>query len=317
MKKPRIGVLAWLPDGVLESWQAELPGCDFMDAREPVARERCLAEIEIAYGLPPLARLPEAARLRWIQLISAGVPQDLCPVAQKQEITVTNLAGLYGSSIAEHASALMVVLARRMHLALRNQQQRRWDRGVAQGMSDLQGKTVGILGLGSIGQGVARLARAYGMRVVGCRRTDQPAAYVDRLYPLRELHAMLGEADYLVVAVPLTTQTQGMLGAPEFAALKPGAVYINVSRGPVAGEAALLAALQSGHVSAAGLDVFATEPLPPDNPLWTMSQVVFTPHCSGDVINNSSRPAERFVRNLRSWQAGLPLEGLVNLDCGY
>jgi phosphoglycerate dehydrogenase-like enzyme len=155
------------------------------------------------------------------------------------------------------------------------------------------------------------------MRVVGCRRTDRPTAEVDRVYPCRDLHAMLGEADYLAVAAPLTRHTEGLLGPAEFAALKRGAVYINVSRGGVAREQALLDALKSGQVAAAGLDVFAAEPLPAEHPLWMMPQVVITPHYSGETINYSSRPAERFARNLRAWLAGSELEGIVDLEWGY
>ena len=128
---------------------------------------------------------------------------------------------------------------------------------------------------------------------------------------------MLAEADVGAVAAPLTAATTGMLGAAEFAALKRGALYVNVSRGPVAQEAALLAALQSGHVAAAGLDVFAVEPLPPEHPFWTMPQVIISPHYSGETINQSSRPAERFARNLAAWSDAQSVEGVVDLAAGY
>jgi phosphoglycerate dehydrogenase-like enzyme len=317
MAKPQILVLAWLPDGILPRWQTDFPDCEFTDGSDPATRDRALSAATITYGLPPVPRLPEARSLRWIQLISAGVPQDLCPVARSQAIAVTNLSGLYGSSIAEHAFGLMVMLARNLHTALRNQLQHRWDHDVYRTMSDLQGKTLAVFGLGHIGRSIARLGQAFGMRVVGCRRTDRPTAEVDRVYPCRELHAMLAEADYLAVAAPLTRHTEGALGPAEFAALKPGAIYINVSRGGVAREQALLDALKSGRVSAAGLDVFAAEPLPPDHPLWSLPQVVITPHYSGETVNYSTRPAERFARNLRAWLAGRELEGMVDLDWGY
>jgi phosphoglycerate dehydrogenase-like enzyme len=128
---------------------------------------------------------------------------------------------------------------------------------------------------------------------------------------------MLSEADYVAVAAPLTSETQGLLGPAEFAAMKPGAFYINVSRGPIAQEAALVKSLQSGRLAGAGLDVFAAEPLPPEHPFWTMPQVLVSPHYSGEVINQSATPAERFSRNIASWLAGAPLEGVVNLDLGY
>jgi phosphoglycerate dehydrogenase-like enzyme len=318
MDRPCILILAWLPDGGLAHLQEQFPDCDFLDAREPAVLEKHWPGATITYGLPPVARLAEASALRWIQLISAGVPWDLCPAAAACGLTVTNLTGLYGPSIAEHALALMVLLARNLHVALRNQHQRRWDRSVMAGMADLHGRTLALVGAGNIGQHIARLARAYGMRVLGCRRRERETPFVDRVYPRGELRAMLAEADFVAVAAPLTARTEGMLGPEEFRAMKRGAFYVNVSRGGVAQEAALLEALRSGHLAGAGLDVFAVEPLPEEHPLWTMPQVVISPHYSGEVVNNSALPSERFARNLRSWLAtGLPGEGVVDLEWGY
>jgi phosphoglycerate dehydrogenase-like enzyme len=317
MSTTRILILAWLPDGQLARLAAEFTSCEFLNAREPAVFEQHWPTAVITYGLPPVAHLPEAPALRWIQLISAGVPQDLCPPAQRRGLTVTNLAGLYGPTIAEHALALMAILARNLHVVLRQQHERRWDRGVAQSMSDLHGRTLAIVGLGNIGRHIARLAKAYGMRVLGCRRTGRPTPFVDLVYPLTELHALLAEADYVAVAAPLTARTEGLLGPAEFQALKRGAIYVNVSRGGIAREPALLAALQSGQVAAAGLDVFAVEPLPPDHPFWTLPQVVISPHYSGETVNNSALPAERFARNLRAFLAGRELEGVVDLEWGY
>jgi phosphoglycerate dehydrogenase-like enzyme len=184
-------------------------------------------------------------------------------------------------------------------------------------MADLAGRTLAVVGAGNIGQNIARLAKAHGMQTLGCRRRPHTTPYIDRIYPREELRAMLAEADFVAVAAPLTRETEGMLGAAEFAAVKPGAFYVNVSRGPVAQEAALLAALQSGRLAGAALDVFAAEPLPPEHPLWAMPQVLISPHYSGEVVNTSSLPAERFARNLRAWLAGRPLEGVVKLELGY
>jgi D-2-hydroxyacid dehydrogenase (NADP+) len=317
MSKPLALILAWLPDGWLERLREEFGEVEIADGREPAAFERCFARAAVTYGVPPVDRLGQAPGLKWIQLISAGVPQELCGPARERGITVTNLAGLYGPSIAEHALGLMTALARNLHVAFRNQQERRWDRTLAHTMSDLSGRTLAVLGLGNIGQNIARLARAYGMRVIGCRRRPRPTPGVDRVYPPADLRAMLAEADYLAVALPLTAQTQGMLGPAEFAAMKRGVVYVNVSRGGVAQEPALLDALRSGQVAAAGLDVYAVEPLAADHPLWLVPNVVLGPHYSGEVVNQSSLPVERFARNLRNWLSGRPLEGTVDLECGY
>jgi phosphoglycerate dehydrogenase-like enzyme len=309
--------LYWLPDGALDRLVAEFTDLEFIDGRAPAALDQHFSGAAITYGLPPVARLDEGAGLRWIQLVSAGVPQDLCPAASRRGITVTNLAGLYGPSIAEHALGLMVMLARNLQMVVRQQLERRWDRDLARTMSDLHGRTLAIIGLGNIGRSIARLARAYGMRVLGCRRTDRPVPEVDRVYPLADLHALLAEADYVVVAAPLTARTEGMLGPAEFAAMKPGVVYVNVSRGGVAQEKALLDALHSGKVRAAGLDVYAVEPLPPDHPLWTLPQVIVGPHYTGETINQSGLPVARFARNLRAWLAGREMEGVVSLEHGY
>jgi phosphoglycerate dehydrogenase-like enzyme len=134
---------------------------------------------------------------------------------------------------------------------------------------------------------------------------------------LADLHVMLAEADHLAVAAPLTAHTEGMLGPAEFDALRPGTVYINISRGAIAQEAALLDGLRSGKVAAAGLDVFATEPLPADHPFWSMPQVLVSPHYSGETVNQSAEPAARFERNLAAWTTGRELEGLVDLHWGY
>lgn len=318
VNKPIILILhPFLPDGMLSRWQAEFSQCEFVDAREAEIADRRLKHAVIAYGIPPIPQLEKATNLRWIQLLSAGVPAALCPEAKARHVAVTNLAGLYGPTIAEHALAMMLIVSRNLQLVLTNQQARRWDRSVAQSMADLHGKTLAIVGLGNIGQNIARLAKGCGMRVIGCRRRPRCTPYVDRLCACADLKEMLGEADYVAVAAPLTKQTEGMLGPAEFQAMKRGVRYICVSRGPIAQEAALMAALQSGHVAAAGLDVFAVEPLAPEHPFWTMPQVFVSPHVSGETVNNSALPAERFTRNLRAWLAGRELEGVVDLDCGY
>lgn len=317
MIKPKVLLL----DQIWEDYAAELnarfPSLEFIDAREEAVRDRHFAEAIIMYGLPPIKRLQEAIRLRWIQLLSAGLSRTLRPKAMEQGITVTNLGNLYGQSIAEHTLALMSMLCRNLQIAMRNQLAHRWDNSIANTMTDLAGKTVAIIGLGNIGQSIGRLAQAYGMRVVGTRRTLRVTPFVDRVYPLSELKLMLAEADFVVVATPLIEDTENLLRAEEFAVMKRGVFYINVSRGAVADESALLAALESGHVAGAGLDVFAREPLPEDHPFWDMPQVIISPHYSGDTVNHSRLPLERFIHNLRLWSAGRPLEFVVNLDRGY
>src|SRR5262249_49932919 len=214
---------------MLEQLAAQFPQCEFVDGREQQGLERHLASASVTYGVPPVSRLSEATSLKWIQLMSAGVPRELCPPAKERSILVTNLAGLYGPSIAEHAVALMLMLLRNLHAAIRNQREHKWERSVAQTMADLHGKTLAVVGLGNIGQSIARLGRPHGMRVLGCRRTGRATAVADRVYPLDQLNDMLAEADVVAVAAPLTAHTEGMLGRAQFAAMKQGVIYVNVS----------------------------------------------------------------------------------------
>ena len=309
----KVIVSHWLPDGELARWQREFPHIEFVDGKTPGA----LIDADIAYGLPDLARLPEATKLRWIQLASAGVPHALCGIATQRQIRVTNLAGLYGPTIAEHALAMLLILNRNLQIVERNQATKSWDRSVANTMRDLHGSTLAVVGLGNIGCNIARLAKAFGMRVIGCNRTSKPCPFADQVYPSTQLCAMFAEADHIAIAAPLTAQTEGMVGLDALQAVKPRAILVNVSRGPIVQEKALIEVLRSGHLGGAGLDVFAVEPLAVDNPLWTMPNVVVSPHYSGETVNNSNLPSQRFVRNLHAFQEGKLPEGVVDLGQGY
>jgi phosphoglycerate dehydrogenase-like enzyme len=313
MPKSTVIVCHWLPDGEMARWQREFPDIEFVDAKSPGAPERA----DIAYGLPDLARLPAATQLRWIQLASAGVPAALCPIAKAKQVRVTNLAGLYGPTIAEHALAMLLTLNRNLHVAQRNQAGQTWDRTVANTMRDLFGQTLAIVGVGNIGSNIARLAKAFGMCVVGCKRTSGPCPHVDQLYPSTELRAMFAEADHVAIAAPLTARTDGMVGLDVLQALKPGALLVNVSRGPIVQEKALIEVLRNGPLAGAGLDVFAVEALPREHPFWMMPNVLVSPHYSGETVNTGPLPAQRFVRNLRAFLRDGAQEGLVNLDEGY
>jgi phosphoglycerate dehydrogenase-like enzyme len=308
---------SFLPEGQLARWNKDFPDLIFLDAREPSAFAKYHGQATLTFGLPEIGAIPAMPKLRWIQLASAGVPAALCPIAIERKIRVTNLAGLYGPTIAEHALAMMLILSRNLHVVLRNQAIKTWERSVADTMRDLAGKTLGIIGLGNIGQNIARLGQAMGMRVVGCRRTAMKTPFVDRVYEIGERNVLAAESDIIAVAAPLTRETDGLLGREFFQAIRAGAIVINVSRGPVIQEPALFEALQSGHVFGAGLDVFTTEPLPADNPLWAHPNVIVSPHYSGETVNLYSPPAERFTRNLHNWLAGRDLEGNVKLHLGY
>ncbi|MCS6976463.1 MAG: D-2-hydroxyacid dehydrogenase [Gemmatales bacterium] len=316
-RRPLVLLAAWMAEEVRQQLAGQFPECRFEDARDRAVLERLLPEAEIVYGIPPAELLAKAEHLRWIQLPAAGVPWDLCDALKDRNVIVTNLAGLYGPTIAEHALGLMLAVSRNFHVAFRQQSERTWQRDLSKTMRDLHGRTAAIVGVGNIGQNIARLCRCFGMRVVGCRRTTQMTPHVDQLYPCERVKEMVSEADYVVVAAPLTRQTRGMLGPAEFSAMKPGTIYVNVSRGAVAEEQALLDALRSGHLFGAGLDVFAVEPLPPEHPLWTMPNVIITPHYSGETVNQSAQPGHLFIRNLRRFLKNEEIGHRVNLEAGY
>ncbi len=317
MTKKKVLIAHWLPEGTLDRWRSDFSSHEFVEARSPDAQASVIESIDLAYGLPDLTLLPKAKNLRWLQLASAGVPAALCPIARERNLRVTNLAGLYGPTIAEHAIAMLLHLNRNLHVVAANQMKKQWDRSVATTLRDLRGKTLAIVGTGNIGQNIGRLAKAFGMNILGCRRRPQPTPYVDQIFAPSETRTMFSQADYAAIAGPLVPSTTGMVGEAELRALRPGAILVNVSRGPIVQEEALLANLRSGHLAGAGLDVFAVEPLPADHPFWSMPNVVVSPHYSGETVNLYDAPSKRFQRNLHAFEQDKPMEGIVDCEQGY
>jgi len=195
------------------------------------------------------------------------------------------------------------------------QRQRRWD--PSDKVASLEGRILVILGLGKTGQATARLAKALGLHVLGIRAHPAPTSDVDRVFAVAQLHDVLPEADFLLVSVPLTPTTRGLMDEAAFQRLKPGAVLIDVSRGGVVRQAALIEVLQSGRLAGAALDVFETEPLPAESPLWGMANVILTPHCASVYDGWDRRSMEMFCDNLDRWRQGLSLENVVDPARGY
>ena len=272
------------------------------------------AEIMVGWNIPREA-VQRSGRLRWIHSTAAGVDQLLYPEVREGDILVTTSSGIH-QPLVEHVFALLLALVRRLHIAIRNQQERRWDRSRAVG-GEVRGMTVGVLGLGSIGAEVAAKATAFGMRVIGTKRTPGGVPHVDRVYPPEALHEVLAAADVVVVALPLTDETRGLLGEQEFRAMKPAGLLINIGRGPIVQEAALIRALQEGWIGGAGLDVFEREPLPADSPLWAMEDVIITPHVSGGWPGYLDAAVPLFCENLARYLRGAPLLNLVDKSRGY
>jgi phosphoglycerate dehydrogenase-like enzyme len=272
------------------------------------------AEIMVGWNVPREA-VQRSGRLRWIHSTAAGVDQLLYPEVYDRGILVTTSSGIH-QPLVEHVFALLLALVRRLHIAIRNQQARRWDRSRAVG-GEVRGLTVGVLGLGSIGAEVAAKATAFGMRVIGTKRTPGAVPNVERVYPPEALSEVLAAADVVVVALPLTEKTRGLLGEGEFRAMKPGALLINIGRGPIVQEAALIRALQERWIAGAGLDVFEREPLPSDSPLWAIEDVIITPHVSGGWPGYLDAAVPLFCENLARYLRGAPLLNLVDKSRGY
>lgn len=272
------------------------------------------AEIMVGWNIPREA-VQRAGRLRWIHSTAAGVDQLLYPEVLERDIVVTTSSGIH-QPLVEHVFAMLLALVRRLHVAIRNQMERKWDRTRAVG-GEVRGMTMGVLGLGSIGAETAEKAAVFGMRVIGTKRTPSPVPHVERVYPPEALPEVLGASDVVVIALPLTNETRGLIGEVELRAMKRTAIVINIGRGPIVQEAALVRALQEGWIGGAGLDVFEREPLPADSPLWAMEDVIITPHVSGGWPGYLEAAVPLFCENLARFLRGAPLLNLVDKSRGY
>jgi phosphoglycerate dehydrogenase-like enzyme len=288
-------------------------------------------QVEVLYtfsAVPDPARIP---RLRWVQLHSAGVNQVLNTPLWSSDVVITTTSGIHAPNIAEYVLMMMLAFAHRLPRMFHYQARaewpsRRWQKFLPQ---ELRGATVGVIGYGSIGREVGRLAHTFGMRVLGLRRggTAGPESYElselasgdepDRLYTPNQLTEMLPECDYVVLAVPYTSTTHHLIGQAALHAMKPTAVLINVARGAVVDEAALIRALREGRIAGAALDVFEQEPLPADSPLWTLEDVVISPHVAGFTPHYDDRATALFAENLRRYLAGEPLLNQVERGREY
>ena len=241
--------------------------------------------------------LQQDSKLRWVQLWSSGA--DYMPFAALQEkgIMLTDAGGVHPVPMAETVFAMLLAFTRGLPWAIRNQQQRSWNKEGH--FTELTGKTIGIIGVGHIGTEIARLAQAFGMRVSGVRRSKRSAPYVEAIYSLEELDKVLEESDVVVNVLPKTDRTLRLFDEGRFAAMKAGALFINVGRGTTVETDALVRSLQEGHLGGAGLDVFDIEPLPEDHPLWSMDNVIITPHIGGNTDQLKERVTALFSRTCR------------------
>jgi phosphoglycerate dehydrogenase-like enzyme len=269
------------------------------------------------------AMVERAPRLRWVHSTAAAVA-NLLPLDEfaARGIIVTNSRGIQAVPIAEHVMGGLLALARRFNVMFDAQRDRRWIQNELTRDAwpwSLQGRKMTILGLGTIGQEVARRAHAFGISVTGIRRRlEQPAPpFVERMVGPDRLHDALPGCDVLVISAPFISGTDGLIGAREIALLNAGAIIINVARGKIVDEAALIAAIQSGHLGGAVLDVFEREPLDRASPLWGLPNVIISPHSAGVRPDHWDEVIDLFSENLRRFPRGEPLLNMVNCDAGY
>jgi phosphoglycerate dehydrogenase-like enzyme len=261
--------------------------------------------------------LAAAPQIRWHQTPSAGVNHILTPTYLERDITLTNGAGTFAIPIAEFVLTYILFHAKTIPQLLELQASHTWKRSIQLPMQEVWGKTLLILGAGSIGQEIAKRASAFGMQVWGSRRHPQPTPGFDRIVGTDEWRSLLPEADYVVLATPLTPETRSLIDASALQAMRSTAYLINIARGAVVDEAALITALKEGWIAGAGLDTFHTEPLPPESPLWSLPNVFVTPHCSGFSARIAERTIALFLDNLSRYQSGQPLRNVVDKTTGY
>ena len=253
--------------------------------------------------------IQKASRLQWIQSMATGVDYIVNLPSLKKKVLVTSTRGIHGPQMSEMAFLLMLALNRNFPQFVRNQDLRIWERWPAK---LLYGKRVGILGIGVIGEEIARKSKAFGMTVYGIGRVKRRVDAVDYFYEPKDLLKVLQEVDYFIIVVPLTPQTQGMIGARELSSMKPTAFLINIGRGEIVNEDALIQALNSGEIAGAALDAFCQEPLPKDHPFWKMKNVIVTPHVGGASDIYVEQVLSIFEENLRRFLGG-ERHNLINL----
>lgn len=249
--------------------------------------------------------LSNDSQLKWIQAWSAGVDKMPLGELENKGIQLTNASGVHSIPITEHIFAMILAFTRNLHLAIRQQSNNKWDTSGT--FTELAGKTIVIVGVGQIGSHAAKVAQAFGMRTVGVRHSGKSDPHVEVMYKVDKLEEALSEGDYVVNILPLTNETHGLFDKTKFAAMKNSAFFVNVGRGPSVVTDDLIEALQSGALAGAGLDVFEEEPLPSDHPLWTMDNVIMTPHMAGDTDRYSERVMDIFLENLQHYVNREPL----------
>ncbi len=320
INKVVIGVNLW--GNAAESVRQRFPDIDVVlepDADKVAAQ---LADADAYTGFRLSAeQLDQAPQLKWVHSLSAGVEQWLSAGIAERGLLLTNSSGVHATNIAEHVFAMMLAFARQLPSLFGSQQRHTWrdNDTFDEHVFELEGQKLIIVGTGAIGSAVARRAKAFGMETVGVRRhpTREAVPDIDEQVSFDKMKALLGDADHVVICLPMTPDTKGLFSADVIAAMKPGAHFFNIGRGGIVDQDALIAALRSGHLGGAGLDVTTPEPLPGDSPLWDMPNVIITAHTSGSTPKYGERALGLFGDILQRLREGREPINVVDPAAGY
>jgi phosphoglycerate dehydrogenase-like enzyme len=312
-----------IPPAHVERLMREFPHHRFLHAHNEDDGMELIADAEVAFSAQVYReQLVRGARLRWIHSPAAGVGGMLYPEMRARDVVITNSRGMAAETMAEHALAVTLAMFRRLPLAVRRQAERRWAQNeISAGIPNraVAGSRILLVGLGAIGSAIAAKFSALGARVSGIRRRPGNGAPpgVEEVAGPDKLHQMLSVADVVIISAPETSATRHLIGTPQLEAMKRDALLINLSRGKLVDEAALAAALQSGPIGGAALDVFEHEPLADGSPLWSLPNVLITPHTSGFRPDHWDAATRLFSENLRRFEDGEELLNVVDKEAGY
>ncbi|MCM3569151.1 D-2-hydroxyacid dehydrogenase [Neobacillus mesonae] len=320
MEKRKLVITHNLEQVLLDQVKEIVPDWELVASKEKEIWQEQAKDAEIIAGwkkgLDKYCLGPES-KLNWLQSWSAGVDSMPLEKLAARNIMLTSANGVHAYPISETIFALMLGLTRKIHTYVKNQQAHTWHHSNMK--LEIHEKTIGIIGVGAIGSEVAKIAKAFGMKVLGVRNSGKTAAFVDEMYTAGQLHQVLPLCDYVVVTLPHTKETHHLFGAEQFYQMNSTAFFINIGRGEIVVEKDLVQALQEGIIAGAGLDVFETEPLSPDSPLWEMGNVIITPHTAGSTEHYNRRVVENIlIPNLKDYLAGgTPSINLVDYSKGY
>ncbi|MGM0899759.1 MAG: D-2-hydroxyacid dehydrogenase [Bacillota bacterium] len=308
-----------IDDRLIDAVEGLTPEWNLITGRDPSIWQSHLHDAEIIVGWKKeMTEMFETTpKLRWLQSWSAGVNSMPLHKMESLGVRLTSANGVHSYPISETIFALMLALTRKIHTYVRNQTSKTWNH---EGLNlEIHGKTIGIIGVGAIGKETAKIAKAFGMNVVGVRHTGRQEEFVDKMYYSHQLNEVLPQCDYVVVTLPLTVETRHIFGVKQFELMKKTAFFINIGRGPIVDEGALITALIEEQIAGAGLDVFEKEPLDKTSPLWEMENVIVTPHTAGATEHYAKRVIEDiFIPNLKLYLKGQsPDINLVDYKKGY